>query len=192
MQNPYHRAEARPHFLDRAVARTMCFDIFNIFAASYQLGGEFELADPEEGDARSSSKFRLHHELAEPRLSQLLLQLAVFVRTFDDVFSTGNWAESYAAHAAAAQGENFIGVLSGADLGLREACNKIIHASDFRPVYDRAEREERPGDMQQAWFLTGEIELSGTLNGRVWEATLYTQNFLEIVLDRISFDPEAL
>ena len=188
MNNPYHRPEDKPHFLDRSEARTMCFDIFNIFAASRELGGEFEMAEPEEGDSRSSSNFKLHQDLAEIRLSQLLLQLAVFVRTFDDVFSSGEHAEAYSKHATTTQGENLIGTLNGGDLRLREACNKIIHTTDFRPVYDYTEREDKSGQQQRAWYLTGEIELTGVLHGKSWEATLNTPNFLEVVLDRIAFE----
>ena len=140
-------------------------------------------------DTRNSSNFKLHHDLAELRLSQLLLQLAVFVRTFDDMFRESEHADAYAKHANNTSGSNFIGTLNGADdLQLREACNKIIHASDFRPVYDFTVRETEYGKDEQAWHLTGEIELSGTLGNKQWEAVLYVENFLETVLDRITFD----
>jgi hypothetical protein len=190
MDNPYHKAEMKPHYLDRATARIMCFDIFNIFAASHNLASEFEFAEAEH-DPRSSSNFKLHHELAEPRLSQLLLQLAVFVRTFDDIFAGGEHAETYAKHVATTQGEDFIGVAEdGGDLRLREACNKIIHATDFRPVYDHVDRADPDGKEQRVWHLTGEIELVGSRGSTDWSVTLYTQNFLEIVLDRIAFNSD--
>lgn len=41
----------------------------------------------------------------------------------------------YRSHAAATNGEDHIGDLDGTSLTLREACNKIIHAVDFRPIY---------------------------------------------------------
>ncbi|WP_148283354.1 hypothetical protein [Reyranella massiliensis] len=189
MENPYHRTSIKPHYLDRSLAQTMCFDIFNILSASRELASEFEMSESGDGDIRTSSNFKLHHLLAESRLSQLLLQLAVFVRTFDDVLSIGEHSEPYAKHSAATQGENYIGTLDGGDLRLREACNKIIHAEDFRPVYDHSVREDNDGVEQRAWYLTDEIELTGTSYGKHWEATLNTSNFLEIVLDRIAFSP---
>ncbi len=191
MENPYHIADVKPHYLDRGAARIIVFDIFNIIAASQSLASQFESAEPGE-DILSLSTFRLHHEIAERRLSQLLLQLAVFVRTFDDILSTGENADSYAKHAERTQGENLIGAMEGADdFGLRDACNKIIHATDFRPVYDRVERGELDDSPESAWHLTGEIELTGSLGKRSWSATLWTQDFLEVVLDRLAFDPPA-
>lgn len=138
IENPYHKAEIKPHHLDVGEARLACFDAFNIVSASHALGGEYEMAD-EGDDPEPSSLFRLHHALAEPRLSQLLLQIAVFVRTFDDVMSDID-GEAYRTHAAATNGEDYIGNLDGTSLTLREACNKIIHAVDFRPIYDHSDR----------------------------------------------------
>ena len=90
------------------------------------------------------------------------------------------------------QGENRIGVLESTDdLRLRDACNKIIHATDFRPVYDHVDRDEPDGKEQRTWHLTGEIELSGTLGKKAWSATLWTQEFVEVALDRLAFDPPA-
>ena len=103
MENPYHKAEIKPHYLDREACRIKCFDVFNIMSASVALAGEYEMAEDDEPVA-PSSMFRLHHRLAEPRLSQLLLEIAVFVRTFDDLM--GSLApDAYAKHAAETGGE---------------------------------------------------------------------------------------
>jgi len=133
--------------------------------------------------------FRLHHRLAEPRLSQLLLEIAVFVRTFDDLM--GSLApDAYAQHTAQTGGENYIGVLNGdGDFRLREACNKIIHAIDFRPVYDHVDRPVAGGGDAQVWHLDGQIELAGVQSKKDWEAVLNVQEFLEIVVDRLEFEP---
>ncbi|CAN7613118.1 hypothetical protein LJR219_004680 [Phenylobacterium sp. LjRoot219] len=189
MENPYHKAEIKPHYLDRETCRVKCFDVFNILSASVALAGEFEMAEPDE-PVEPSSMFRLHHELAEPRLSQLLLDIAVFVRTFDDVMSAVA-PDTYSAFAAQTSGENFVGVLNDGDLNLREACNKIIHATDFRPVYDHVNREVAGAEPQRVWHLDGQIELEGTLGKKPWRAALYVENFLETVLDRIAFEPPA-
>ncbi|MGX1693618.1 MULTISPECIES: hypothetical protein [Brevundimonas] len=188
IENPYHKAETKPHYLNVAEARMTCFEAFNIVTASQALGGEYEMADEE--DPEPTSLFRLHHALAEPRLSELLLQIAVFVRTFDDVMTDLD-PEAYRAHAAATNGENYIGDLDGTPLSLREACNKIIHAVDFRPVYDHSDRQVADGSYKRVWYMTGEIEIGGMRGQHQWAVLLFVQPFLEVVVDRIDFTSAA-
>lgn len=188
MDNPYHHAEVKPHYLDREAVRVKCFDVFNIVSASVALAGEYEMAETDD-PLEPSSMFKLHHELAEQRLSQLLLDIAVFVRTFDDLMSA-EAPDEYAAHVEKTDGENFIGTLDGeGDFRLREACNKIIHATDFRPVYDHADRDLGDDKFERVWHLDGQIELEGTRGKKTWEAVLNVEPFLETVLDRIAFEP---
>lgn len=187
IENPYHRGEIKPHHLDLSDARLACFNAYNIVVASQALGGEYEMREPED-EQEPSSLFHLHHQLAEPRLSQLLLQIAVFIRTFDDVMSDAG-GDAYVAHAAATSGENYIGNLDDGPLSLREACNKIIHAVDFRPVYDHSDRKVAENDYRRVWYMTGEIEIGGLRGNRPWEALLHVNEFLEIALDRIDFAP---
>lgn len=183
MDNPYHHGDVKPHHLDRDQMRQQCFDAFNILQASPALAGEFEMA---EEDQDFSTLLQLHLRLAEPRLSQLLLAIALFVRTFDDVQRDGPDSEAYRKHTEVTDGANFVGVLDSGDLTLREACNKIIHATDFRPLYDNVAREIA-GKEANVWYLSGEIEIKGRAFGKPWEATLWVGNFLEIALDRIAF-----
>lgn len=187
IENPYHHAEIKPHHLDLADARLACFSAFNIVVASQALGGEYEMGEPED-EEEPGSLFRLHHQLAEPRLSQLLLQIAVFVRTFDDVMSDAG-GEDYVVHAAATSGEDYIGDLDGGPVALREACNKIIHAVDFRPVYDHSDRKVGENEYRRVWYMTGEIEIGGLKGQRQWAVLLHLTAFLEIALDRIAFQP---
>jgi hypothetical protein len=186
MENPYHKAEIKPHYLDFELATLICFDLFNIVAASQSLAGEFEMAD-EDDDSTPSLMFDVHHQLAERRISQLLLQLAVFVRTYDDIMLTRSNADEYARLISGIDKENRIGQLNGEQLSIRAACNKIIHSLDFRPVYDQVQRD-RNGSSQTAWHLTGEIELEGMLNNKRWEATLYLQPFLEDLISLFRFE----
>jgi hypothetical protein len=71
-----------------------------------------------------------------------LLRLALLVRTFDDIASASEKSEAYREHARQTSGDNEIGCLTVAgeamDFGLREACNKIIHAQEIRALYDDA------------------------------------------------------
>jgi hypothetical protein len=97
----------------------------------------------------------LHHEVAEPLALQRLLQLCMLVRTYDDVMSQSKHSDSYAKHATATSGEDDIGNLDGGTLSLREACNKVIHAREIRPIYDDVirgvEGQEEP---QKLWHLS--------------------------------------
>ncbi len=111
------------------------------------------------------------------------------LRTFDDVMRD---VDGYEAHVAATSGENFIGEIDGQPLSLREACNKIIHAIDFRPIYESAEREEADKTYSRVWYMTGEIEIEGTRGTHQWAVLLFVPPFLEMVLDRIAFEPPAV
>lgn len=188
IENPYHHAEIKPHHLDLSEVRLACFDAYNIVTASQTLGGEHEMKGADD-DAGPSTLFELHHALAEGRLSQLLLRIAVVLRTFDDIMRD---VEGYEAHAAATSGENWIGDLDGQPLSLREACNKIIHAVDFRPVYERAERQEVDESYSRVWYMTGEVEIGGMRGAHQWAVLLFVPPFLEMVLDRIAFVPPAV
>lgn len=187
-ENPYQRAEIKPHHLDLVEVRLACFDAYNIVTASQALGGEHEMKDGDD-DAGLSTLFKLHHELAESRLSTLLLRVALMLRTFDDIMRD---KEGYEAHAAATSGENFIGDLDGEPLSLREACNKIIHAVDFRPVYSMAERQEADETYSRVWYMTGEVEIGGMRGAHQWAVLLFVPPFLELVLDRIAFELPAV
>lgn len=187
LPNPYHKTEVKPHHLDVAEARLACFHAFNIATASQALGGRYQDADPNE-HLEPTALFRLHHDFAEPSLSQLLLQIAVFVRTFDDVMRDLG-GEAYAAHVAVTPGKDCVCDLDGAPLTLREACNKIIHACDFRPIYDHADHETEDDVFRRVWFMTGQIEIGGMQSMIQWDVLLDVEAFLEAVLDRIAFQP---
>ena len=89
-------------------------------------------------------------------------------------------------HAGETSGEDEIGTLDDGALTLREACNKFIHAQEVRAIYEKVTREEDEQELRR-WYLTGEIELTGTLGKKSWNAVLYVPPFLETVLDRIGF-----
>ena len=136
--------------------------------------------------------FQLHHGYAEKELCRKLLELAVLVRTFDDIASLSPRAEEYREHARKTSGRDEIGDLTVADedvtgLSLREACNKIIHAQEIRAVYDDVVEFSGDALVNRRWFCDGQIELKGTQLGKKWEASVYVYNFAETVLERIQF-----
>jgi len=123
--NPYWHSEGQTHPIDLEAIRLLCFEIFNIFAASGAIAEELEFAD-EDDDPSTSSLLKLHHEVAEALALQRLLQLCMLVRTYDDVMSQSKHSDSYAKHATETSGEHDIGGLDDGPLTLREACNKVI------------------------------------------------------------------
>lgn len=58
-ENPYQRAEIKPHHLDLEEVRLACFDAYNIVTASRALGDEHEMRDDDDG-VELSSLFKLH------------------------------------------------------------------------------------------------------------------------------------
>ncbi len=74
---------------------------------------------------------------------------------------------------------------------MREACNKIIHAIDLRPIYDHSDREVGENARNRVWYMTGEIEIGGMKGREQWSVVLHVEVFLEMVLDRIAFTPPA-
>ncbi|MBG0797159.1 hypothetical protein IYX23_05590 [Methylocystis sp. L43] len=187
MENPYWTTAGQGHHLDLQDMRVLCFDIHNIVASSSTLIGRLELAEPEELSEDSTLR-KLHYEISEPLLSNRLLHLAIMLRTYDDMMSANDSDGAYTAHVQRTSGSDFVGNIDKGTFSLRDACNKIIHASEIRPLYESVynEHEESTGE-PVGWKLTGEIELSGVQNKKPWTAELYVQNFLEVALDRLAF-----
>ena len=122
----------------------------------------------------------------EDEISRILLSVAITARVVDD--ARGRILDLVALTC----GELIPDIQRperGVQLELREACNKIIHAIDFRPVYDHVDRPVAGGGDAQVWHLDGQIELAGVQSKKDWEAVLNVQEFLEIVVDRLEFEP---
>jgi len=179
-ESPYWHSDGQPHRVDLDKRRLLCFEIFNIFTANGALAREFEASDDSE-DPSEPSISKLHHEFAEISALEKLLQLRMVLRTYDDIMSQSEHAQRYAVHVKATSGEDSIGHLDGGRLSLREACNKVIHAREVRPGYDSVERAwDGKDEIEKVWHLDGEIELTGTLNKKAWNATLYVRLFRSI------------
>ncbi len=134
----------------------------------------------------------LYHELAFKKSSELLLQLALLIRTYDNQMKNSKKADEYKKFARENDSDDYDGVLEGKDkFHFREVCNKIIHAQEVRPLYEKADKfviESDNSDLgKDIWCLTEEIELAGELRGNEWNAVVYTQPFIETVLGQIQF-----
>jgi hypothetical protein len=195
MENPYWTSDGQEHYVNVDTIKSLCFEICNIFEASRSLANgmhESEYADGEVAKMENFPLMALHQELAFIKSSELLLQLALLTRTYDDQMKSSNKSEEYKKFVRENDSDDSIGGLDGQDrLHLREACNKIIHAQVVRPLYERANQYVFDSDNsdldQDIWYLTGEIELTGELKGKAWNADFFIQTFLENVLRLIQF-----
>jgi hypothetical protein len=190
MKNPYWASQGQTHPVSVNQIRKLCFETANIIAASGELAAN-SVVEADDTVQPESRIFQLHHELAETALCENLLRIALLVRTFDDIASASEKSEAYREHAKQTSGDNEIGCLTVAgeamDFGLREACNKIIHAQEIRALYDDAFDIADDDTTRRRWFVDGEIELKGAQFKKNWEASVYIYPFIETVLERIDF-----
>ncbi|MBR2120343.1 MAG: hypothetical protein V4458_15950 [Pseudomonadota bacterium] len=187
MSNPYWTTEGQSHQVSLDEIELLCFWALNIVGASGVLPGQIDLDDEDDAkECRSSKLYQLSQRFSEARLLDHLLKIAILVRTFDDLLrSSENKKEAYEKHRNAVGDNHYIGSLDESDLTIREACNKIIHASELRAVYDRID------DRDDWWQLTSEVELKGLIGNSEWNAVLHVFEFLEGVLELVSFDNPA-
>jgi len=190
MDNPYWHPKKKGHVINGDDVRLVAFDVFNIVRASLSMTGE-GIEGGEDGDEKALSRIeRLHFELAEIKLSNAILQLAVMVRTIDDIWTDKGNEHYFAKIDALNKDHNFGWLASGdrsTDLTLREALNKVIHARDVRPVYDS---EDDRDDPNARWGMDGQIELKGALRKVEWEATVNIFELLDGVVKLIDLVDE--
>jgi hypothetical protein len=189
MNNPYWQTAGQKHHIDLSQVERLCFELVNIIGGSLALAEEMAAVDAEatkEGEPLPEIPrlWRVQTDLAEKTISGLLLQIGLMVRTYDDIMRESPDRDAYLKHSVATDGENIIGELDGGPLGLREACNKIVHAVTIRPLYEDVDAADAA---DRYWHLTGEVELAGRHRNADWSATLFMQDFVEIILDRIAF-----
>ncbi|PND27851.1 hypothetical protein [Sinorhizobium sp. M4_45] len=189
MENPYWHEFYKPHTIDFNEVRDLCFRSFAILGASHSLMGlpGEEIGGPLHG---------LFFKQAESRLTSHFLDLAVKMRTFEDILATNEMKDEYDAHIKASFDADQFGSIGNGDiradrvdLSFREACNKIIHAEDIRYVYDNGShgREE-----DYAWGMEGTMELKGKLRNKDWDVWLRAEEFLSACLEIADhFDPPA-
>ncbi|MGM4980936.1 hypothetical protein [Rhizobium sp. 11_C7_N12_5] len=178
MKNPYWHDYDKPHPIDFDAIREFCFDAYSIIAASHAMAGA-------QGEEVGGTLHEYFWRTAEPRLSRCFLDIAIRMRTFEDALQEDEKAEFeklIAEHA----GDGELGSFGWEDksdridLTFREACNKIIHAGDFRPTYDNGSQDR---DEDFAWGMTGTIELMGALGKRQWDVWLTAEEFLSTCLE---------
>lgn len=202
MENSYWLTEGRGHHIDVNAIKLICFDLLNVFEASRSIVERFdgEMAEQmaEEGAHRHTREYPaiiLHVELSDTAVRKHLLQLAMLVRTYDDILKDSELSEAYKRHALRTDGDGAIGWIGDTPLDLREACNKVIHASEIRPATDRLDRTVALGhddEPEEALvYLTGLVELKGRFGRTVWEGAIQVPEFISTIIERVSFNPEV-
>ncbi|PWC93001.1 hypothetical protein [Azospirillum sp. TSO5] len=186
-ENPYWHELDKPHVVDRDEIRNLCLDCLHVVLASGSMPALWVDDDDEDPAWEFPNLAALHHRSAEAQLSRSLLKLAVLVRTFDDQCRE---TPGYLDHRRKIDGEQgpFGSFHEGdGELGIRESCNKIIHADDFRPVYDNGSAPRDEG----VWSMDGIVELTGRERQRGWLVGLNVLAFLEAAIDLVSFGADA-
>jgi len=180
MNNPYWHEDVKPHVIDFDEVRSLCLRAYSILGASRSLMGL-------PGDEIGGPLVNLFFARAEPDLNGILLNLAVKMRTFEDVLTMAERKTEYDSFCEAqfedgelgSIGFDGQGVLERKDLTFREACNKIIHGLDIRAVYDNGSNDR---DENWTWGMTGIIEISGLQRDKQWDAWLSVEDFLHACL----------
>lgn len=192
--NPYWDEHYKPHNVDPDEIRSLCLRGFQIVMSSqgvaslYDHSDNSDLEDPkaepedEAAEIEIPLLFALYRENSERLLSETLLKLAIFVRTLEDQVLGTDACERFKTFLVELNGEEGFGAVfdgpEGLVMTLRECCNKIIHAEDFRPVYDKDGASDVPG----GWAMDGQLELEGRHGKKEWKVAIYLIDFLEAVL----------
>lgn len=191
--NPYWDEHLKPHSVDPDEIRSLCLRAFQIVMSSQGVASLYDHSDdsdledanlePEEADEiEIPLLFGLYRENSERLLSETLLKMAIFVRTLEDQVLGTDASDRFKAILETLNGEDGFGTVfegpEGLVMTLRECCNKIIHAEDFRPVYDKDGSSDVPG----GWAMDGQLELEGKHGKKDWKVAIYLIDFLEAVL----------
>jgi hypothetical protein len=193
--NPYWDEHYKPHSVDPDEIRSLCLRAFQIVMSSQGVASLYDHSDDsDDEDPKAAAPeddaeeieipllFALYRENSERMLSETLLKMAIFVRTLEDQVLGTEASERFKDFLAALNGEDGFGTVfdgpEGLVLTLRECCNKIIHAEDFRPVYDKDGASDVPG----GWAMDGQLELEGRHGKKEWKVAIYLIDFLEAVL----------
>ncbi len=191
--NPYWNEHYKPHSVDPDEIRSLCLRAFQIVMSSQGVASLYDHSDdsdledpkaePEEADEiEIPLLFELYRGNSERLLSETLLKLAIFVRTLEDQVQGTDASERFKTFLAELNSEDGFGTVfegpEGLVMSLRECCNKVIHAEDFRPVYEKDGASDVPG----GWAMDGQLELEGKLGKKEWKVAIYLIDFLEAVL----------
>ncbi|MFO1018396.1 MAG: hypothetical protein U1E03_12410 [Hyphomonadaceae bacterium] len=179
--NPYWDGHIKPHRVEPDEIKNLCLRAFQCVMSTHGVASIYTNAEAEEEeqDLDIPLLLELYRERAEPDLSASLLRIAILLRTLEDqiidIDTTGNFSAFLADLNADPDEYGTVFEGDGITLRLRECCNKIIHAADFRPVYDNSNSPTEYG----GWAMDGQLELQGIRGSKPWSVTIYLTRFLE-------------
>jgi len=171
------------HHINKEKIKLLCFHVLNIVSASKtivesRIDSLNTLEINESGDESLSDEGRtlleLHKKFTFSQISELLLQVSVMVRTFDDIANDSENGIEYKSFKKSV--DCYIGHFAdGKAINLREACNKIIHASLLRlgcEKYNVLLNHNKLEDGDDLFgHLSGDVYLEGRFAGKKWEVT---------------------
>jgi len=118
LENPYWTTDGHSHHVNLDRIRLLCFDILNIFEASKPIAESIEYAEVEEEKPLKLKDFPLavlHRNFVFKTVSERLLQLALMVRTYNDLMRESEHSENYIKHRDTNDDGYYVGSLEGVD-----------------------------------------------------------------------------
>lgn len=185
-ENPYWHPEEKRHVFDPNKVEELCLIAFEAFATSRALYREFVVEDEEVESTQLTypSLIGKHRDIAETRISSVLLTLAITYRALEEGLEEGKPLKQFIDKIPTDYGQMLVWI--GDEKGktsLREVCNKIIHANDIRFVYVNTYQTF----YDTIWMMEGTIELEGILKKKPWKVSFVLPDFLEALLDISNF-----
>lgn len=179
--NPYWDEHIKPHKVSVDEILGLAFASFQNLMASAGVAIHYADVSWDADPTEIPAMLARHRDRSERELSNLLLRLSILVRTLDDQMRASVFADRYKAHwdDANQNVEQWMVVFAGKKIpmSVRECCNKIVHALDFRPVYNNEDAPREDG----GFYMTGELELEGERAGQNWKISIFLPEFLESI-----------
>jgi hypothetical protein len=127
MESLYWQTEGQGHYLDLSSLKLICFELLNLIEASRAVVQRFDDMEAEEErrfDTKTQPLIALHIELSDVQLRKHLLQLALFVRTYDDLMRDSEYTKAYTEHASKFDGDDALGWIAASFIGRIPTINK--------------------------------------------------------------------
>jgi hypothetical protein len=184
--NPYWHLTTKPHVFDPVKVEELCVTVFETFSTSLAMASYYvddAVDTDEEGGFEFPKLVSKHQEKAEAKISSSLLILSITYRALEEQLEDSEKFQQFKVDNATIFDEKLIYFVGDGRKTLREACNKVIHAVDFRPVYDNGSMPRDEG----VWGMDGQIEMEGMQSGKPWHVVISVLDFLEAMLDISDF-----
>lgn len=173
-----------PHSINTDEINQSVFILQNLCFASHAFCKKYEIDEYSESEKEFNWDY--YYGLLRPLVSEHLLQCAIKFRVLQDVVRENDEEINFADLDGYACNDLILGILNGDNsmLTVREACNKIIHATeislDWTPIDNKADIDEG----KASYFWSGIVKLRGKKGNSKWELSLHIEDFC-IALSRL-------